>query len=57
MKNIFLDKCLSLDQDECKPNPCRHNATCIDLVADFNCQCVSPWIGRLCNLRMYKYKK
>ena len=28
-----------LNIDECAPEPCANNATCLDLVNDYRCQC------------------
>ena len=28
-----------LEIDECLPGPCLNNATCVDLVADYRCDC------------------
>lgn len=39
------------DVDDCAANPCRHNGTCVDLVADFVCRCVDGWKGRTCSNR------
>lgn len=37
--------------DDCASSPCRHNGTCVDLVADFVCRCVDGWKGRTCSNR------
>lgn len=34
--------------DECEPNPCQHNGSCADLIADFNCNCTENYTGRFC---------
>lgn len=44
-KNLFLDT------DDCSPNPCRNNGTCIDGIADFNCECTNGWKGKTCSLK------
>ena len=35
--------------DECLAVPCRAGATCIDLVADYKCECEPGWQGRNCD--------
>lgn len=42
---------LFLDKNECEPNPCRNNGTCIDGDADFSCECRGGWKGKTCSLR------
>lgn len=42
--------CLLTDRNECSPNPCRNGGFCIDLVADFVCECVNHWKGKTCTL-------
>uniref|UniRef100_A0A1I8AAK5 Delta-like protein n=1 Tax=Steinernema glaseri TaxID=37863 RepID=A0A1I8AAK5_9BILA len=34
--------------DECDPNPCWYNMSCIDKVGDFECMCLPGTSGRLC---------
>ena len=41
---------LSLDKNECKPNPCRNSGRCVDLVAGYFCECAEGWKGRTCIL-------
>lgn len=36
------------DIDDCLPNPCQNNATCTDLVNDYQCNCVSGFNGTTC---------
>ena len=42
------DKNCSDEIDECEPNPCQHNGSCADLIADFNCNCTENYTGRFC---------
>ena len=39
---------LSIDMDECASNPCQNNATCIDQVAGYRCQCNPGYAGNRC---------
>ena len=39
---------LSLDTDDCYPNPCLNNGTCIDGVNDYKCSCVPGFDGKNC---------
>jgi len=34
--------------NECEPDPCKNNATCDDLIADFFCNCTANYTGRFC---------
>lgn len=43
--------CYISDKNECEPNPCRNNGTCIDGDADFSCECHGGWKGKTCSLR------
>nr|CAD7407711.1 unnamed protein product [Timema cristinae] len=38
-------------KDECIPNPCRNNGSCLDGIADFVCSCRDGWKGKTCNLK------
>lgn len=40
---------LFLDADNCTSMPCMNGATCINLLADFRCDCVQGWSGQLCD--------
>jgi hypothetical protein len=44
------------DKNECSPNPCRNGGFCIDLVADFVCECINGWKGKTCTLSKSPYK-
>ena len=35
--------------DACAPDPCQNNATCMNLVDDFKCNCTEGYIGKTCN--------
>lgn len=39
---------LILDIDECEPVPCKNNATCIDGIDEFSCQCSPGYYGDNC---------
>ena len=41
----------SININDCEPNPCQHDGTCIDKINDFYCDCSTikkPWTGRHC---------
>ena len=38
----------SEDINECQHDPCQNNGTCLDLIADFNCNCTANYTGRFC---------
>ena len=40
------------DIDECKSSPCYNNATCLDLVNDFECKCQPGFKGDLCAMNI-----
>lgn len=41
-----------LDSDDCNPNPCHNNGTCIDGVNWFRCQCAFGFIGPDCRINI-----
>ena len=41
---------LFLDIDECLSQPCVNGATCIDLVNQYQCVCLSGMYGQACEL-------
>ena len=48
---------LSSDTDDCYPNPCLNNGTCIDGVNDYKCTCVHGFVGKNCsNSKAFKIK-
>ena len=38
------------ETNECLSTPCKNNAECIDLVANFECKCKPGYFGRLCQI-------
>lgn len=38
------DDC-SLNIDECLSNQCKHDAECIDQIANYTCKCKTGWTG------------
>ena len=51
------DVLLSSDTDDCYPNPCLNNGTCIDGVNDYKCTCVYGFVGKNCsNSKAFKIK-
>ena len=47
---LYTGKNCSKEIDECDPDPCI-NGTCIDLIADFKCNCSSNYTGRFCEIK------
>lgn len=46
---LFINNCSCEHEiDECESNPCRHNGTCIDLLAAFKCECPDDYVGKQC---------
>ena len=47
--------------DECESSPCLNEATCVDLVDSFECQCVAGFAGTTCETGneslLVKYEK
>ena len=44
----------NVDKDECKENnPCKNNATCINLIGRFECQCPAGYRGDVCDQGNY----
>ena len=48
MKNHFVFYANLLDMGECANDPCQNNATCVDLINEFRCDCVPGFNGTLC---------
>ena len=42
------DMC-EIDIDECSPDPCLNNGTCLDRVNNYTCTCTNEWVGRNCS--------
>ena len=40
-----------MDINECLFNPCKNNGTCEDLIADFNCTCITNYTGKTCEIK------
>ena len=38
-----------VDGDDCADSPCQNNASCIDLVGNYDCLCPQEFIGRNCS--------
>nr|XP_056722078.1 lactadherin [Euleptes europaea] len=41
----------ALDMDECASRPCQNGGICLDLEGDYACRCISPYLGKTCNVR------
>lgn len=49
---IFSRFVLLQDIDECFTEPCQHNATCVDLVGRFSCDCAPGYQGQFCEMEV-----
>ena len=41
------------DINECYPNPCKNNGTCIDGVNNYTCTCVPEFEGKNCAISKF----
>ncbi len=48
--SYFVFSFLSTDIDECSPNPCLNDGTCVDGINEFTCQCANGWEGKQCDI-------
>ena len=48
--------CISSDIDDCYPNPCENNGTCIDGVNKYTCACVPGFEGKNCTISKFLNK-
>ena len=46
--NVFSGALCSENVDECIESECQNNATCIDGIAGYSCQCRQGYAGALC---------
>lgn len=52
--SFFTTKFLSYtDINDCQPDSCENNGTCIDLVNDYRCDCVAGFNGTICENSEY----
>ena len=42
------ERCKIVNYNDCAPNPCQNNGTCVDLINDFTCICPPAYTGALC---------
>ena len=42
-----------LDIDDCSPNSCQNDGSCIDGIADFTCDCSEGFAGNTCEISNY----
>ena len=52
-KSLTLFHIYFLETDECVSIPCLNGGTCTDLFNDYNCTCVTGYIGRNCENGTY----
>ena len=45
---LLAGKRCEVNHNDCEPNLCRNNATCIDQVANYTCVCPPAFMGRHC---------
>ena len=52
---LYIDLCVFFptEIDECDSKPCQNNATCIDLVNSYRCQCIAGYTGNQCEKGEY----
>lgn len=43
MFNVFV-----LDNDYCKPKPCKNGGLCVDITTTYRCDCVAGFAGADC---------
>lgn len=52
--SFFTTKFFSYtDINDCQPDFCENNGTCIDLVNDYRCDCVAGFNGTICENSKY----
>lgn len=47
---VILFLLYKIDINECESNPCQNNATCIDKVDSYTCNCPFDWTGSHCEI-------
>lgn len=47
-KSLNLLVFLRIDIDECKPDPCLNNASCVDGINSYTCKCKPGFTGKNC---------
>ena len=56
---VFCAKCklccflFISDINECGSNPCQNEATCVDEISGYTCQCLPGWTGVHCEIGKY----
>ena len=43
-------------ENDCQPNPCQNNGTCLDGVGNFLCNCQEQFMGQTCTESKKIYK-
>lgn len=49
LNNLNLGQDCEINIDDCLPNPCENNGTCIDLIDSFKCNCTEGFKGDTCS--------
>lgn len=44
-----------LDIDECEVRPCQNNGTCVDLINDYQCDCMDGFNGTNCTTGKFEH--
>ena len=53
---LFYIYIITVDMNDCSPNPCQNGGTCTDKVAGFNCECTAGYNGDNCKNSKFTYK-
>ena len=54
--NLTISYKYFADINDCIPNPCLFNGTCIDGINDFKCNCLMGFRGELCEEGKHFYE-
>ena len=51
---LTFDYNMTVDGNECSPNPCLNGGTCIDGISSYTCNCDTTYTGIRCETRLYR---